>query len=143
MFKSFFRKFTEISATTYLLKSVLNNLFKILICISSIEINNNDTSIFPISTIELVFHQKGRTCWHYWNSLQQVTKWIVKYSAGYTADHWCNKGHIIYCLEGEMETELLDGSKFILSKCMSYQLGDNNDAHRTSTKGGCRLFIVD
>jgi len=81
----------------------------------------------------------------YW----QVTKMndirirIVEYSAGYIADHWCNKGHIIYCLEGEMETDLQDGRKFILSKGMSYQLGDNNEAHRTSSKGGCRLFIVD
>jgi len=81
----------------------------------------------------------------YW----QVTKMndirirTVEYSAGYIADHWCNKGHIIYCIEGEMETELQDGRKFILSKGMSYQLGDNNEAHRTSTKDGCRLFIVD
>lgn len=81
----------------------------------------------------------------YW----QVTKMndirirIVEYSAGYIADHWCNKGHIIYCIEGEMETELHDGRKFILSKGMSYQLGDKNEAHRTSTIGGCRLFIVD
>jgi quercetin dioxygenase-like cupin family protein len=67
---------------------------------------------------------------------------IVEYSAGYLADHWCNKGHIIYCIEGEMETELQDGRKFILSKGMSYQLGDN-EAHCTYTQGGCRLFIVD
>jgi hypothetical protein len=79
----------------------------------------------------------------------QVTKMndirirIVEYSENYLADHWCNKGHIIYCIEGEMETELQDGRKFILSKGMSYQLGDNNEAHRTSTKNGCRLFIVD
>jgi hypothetical protein len=30
----------------------------------------------------------------------------VEYSAGYKADHWCKKGHIILCTEGEMETEL-------------------------------------
>jgi len=68
---------------------------------------------------------------------------MVEYSAGYLADHWCNKGHIIYCITGEMETELQDGRKYILTSGMTYQVGDNNEAHRTSTKDGCRLFIVD
>ena len=34
---------------------------------------------------------------------------MVEYSPGYVADHWCSKGHIILCLEGEMETTLADG----------------------------------
>jgi quercetin dioxygenase-like cupin family protein len=68
---------------------------------------------------------------------------LVEYSEGYIADHWCDKGHIIYCVEGEMETELKDGRKFILSKGMMYTVGDNSDAHRTSTTNGCTLFIVD
>lgn len=68
---------------------------------------------------------------------------IVEYSAGYLADHWCNKGHIIYCITGDMETELQDGRKYILTSGMTYQVGDNNEAHRTSTKDSCRLFIVD
>jgi quercetin dioxygenase-like cupin family protein len=67
----------------------------------------------------------------------------VEYSAGYLADHWCSKGHIIYCLEGEMETELLDGRMFTLSKGMCYFVGDDNEAHRSSSKEGCILFIVD
>lgn len=67
----------------------------------------------------------------------------VAYSAGYLADHWCNKGHIIYCLEGDIETELKDGRKFILSAGMSYQVGDDCEAHRSSSQKGCRLFIVD
>ena len=68
---------------------------------------------------------------------------LVVYSAGYKADHWCNKGHIILCLEGEMETELADGRVMKLSKGMCYFVGDNNEAHRTSTTDGCRLYIVD
>ena len=68
---------------------------------------------------------------------------MVEYSPGYLADHWCRKGHIIYCIEGEMETELEDGRKFILSKGMTYHVGDDSEAHRSSTKNGCRLFIVD
>lgn len=88
---------------------------------------------------------KGLTGIAYWQvfKMNDIRIRMVEYSAGYQADHWCNKGHIIYCIEGEMETELQDGKKYILKKGMTYQLGDNNEAHRTSTKKGCRLFIVD
>ncbi len=68
---------------------------------------------------------------------------LVEYSAGYKADHWCKKGHIIFCIDGEMDTELEDGRIFKLTKGMCYFAGDNNEAHRSTTIGGCRLFIVD
>ncbi|MES2772900.1 MAG: DHCW motif cupin fold protein [Bacteroidota bacterium] len=68
---------------------------------------------------------------------------MVEYSAAYEADHWCSKGHIIYCIEGEMETTLADGRKYLLKKGMTYHVGDGNEAHRTTSKEGCRLFIVD
>lgn len=68
---------------------------------------------------------------------------MVEYSAGYFADHWCKKGHIIYCIEGEMITELEDGREFILSKGMTYHVGDNCEAHRSRSENGCSLFIVD
>ena len=68
---------------------------------------------------------------------------MIEYSAGYLADHWCNKGHIIFCVEGEMITELKDGRKFSLKKGMSYQVGDNADSHRTKSDNGVKLFIVD
>lgn len=68
----------------------------------------------------------------------------VDYSPGYLADHWCDRGHVLYVLEGEMETELRDGRRFTLRKGMSYQVSDFGDAaHRSSTKTGARLFIVD
>lgn len=68
---------------------------------------------------------------------------MVEYTAGYFADHWCSKGHIIYCISGEMITELQDGREFILSAGMSYHVGDNSDAHRSRSQHGCTLFIVD
>ena len=68
---------------------------------------------------------------------------MVEYSAGYVADHWCNKGHVIYCLKGKMITELKDGRKMKMKKGMSYKVGDDSEAHRSSSKKGCRLFIVD
>ncbi len=67
----------------------------------------------------------------------------VVYSPGYRADHWCDKGHVIFCVEGEMTTELKDGSTFILKKGMSYHVGDNADSHRSATISGASLFIVD
>jgi len=67
----------------------------------------------------------------------------VEYSADYLADHWCVKGHILYCLEGELLTELEDGRQFTLRPGMSYQVADHAEAHRSSTRAGARLFIVD
>ncbi|MDE1185911.1 MAG: DHCW motif cupin fold protein [Pantoea sp.] len=68
---------------------------------------------------------------------------MVEYSPGYLADHWCLKGHILLCLEGEMLTELEDGRCFTLTPGVSYQVADNAEAHRSSTETGAKLFIVD
>lgn len=68
---------------------------------------------------------------------------MVEYSAGYLADHWCIKGHILLCLEGELHTELADGRKFILTPGMSYQVADEAEPHRSRTKIGAKLFMVD
>lgn len=68
---------------------------------------------------------------------------MVEYSPGYLADHWCSKGHILLCLEGELETELADGRVFVLKPGMSYQVADGAEPHRSRTAGGARLFIVD
>ncbi len=68
---------------------------------------------------------------------------MVEYSPGYFADHWCSKGHILLVLEGELETELADGRKYTLKPGMSYQVADGAEPHRSSTKNGARLFIVD
>jgi quercetin dioxygenase-like cupin family protein len=68
----------------------------------------------------------------------------VEYSPGYRADHWCDRGHILYVLEGQLVSELKDGRRFTLEPGMSYQVSDLGDAaHRSSTEGGARLFIVD
>jgi hypothetical protein len=68
---------------------------------------------------------------------------MVEYSPGYKADHWCSKGHILLLLEGEMETELADGRVFKMSPGVSYQVADNAEPHRSSTRSGAKLFIVD
>jgi len=68
---------------------------------------------------------------------------MVEYTPGYLADHWCVKGHILLCLEGDLHTELQDGRKFVLKPGMSYQVADNAEPHRSFAPNGAKLFIVD
>ena len=68
---------------------------------------------------------------------------MVEYSANYLADHWCEKGHIVLCVAGELRTELSDGRVYALTPGMSYQVADGADAHRSSSSTGATLFIVD
>lgn len=69
---------------------------------------------------------------------------VVEYSPGYLADHWCDRGHVLYVVSGELDTELKDGRVFTLKAGMSYQVSDFGDAaHRSSTKTGATLFVVD
>jgi quercetin dioxygenase-like cupin family protein len=68
---------------------------------------------------------------------------VIDYSPGYRADHWCVKGHFIYCLEGELETELKNGRRAILRQGMSCQIADGEEAHRSCAPRGARLFVVD
>jgi quercetin dioxygenase-like cupin family protein len=67
----------------------------------------------------------------------------VECTPGYCSDHWCVKGHILYCLEGELRTDLEDGRTFTLRPGMSFQVADHAEPHRSSTLVGARLFIVD
>ena len=96
------------------------------------------------STVERTEH-KGETGVAYWRTREfgGIRVRMVEYSPGYRADHWCRKGHILLCLEGELHTELADGRKFTLTPGVSYQVADGADAHRSHTATGARLFIVD
>ena len=88
---------------------------------------------------------KGLTGIAYWQTfyMNNIRIRKVEYSPGYKADHWCSKGHILFCMEGEMNTELKDGRVMPLKKDMCYFVGDNDEPHRSSTDSGCTLFIVD
>jgi hypothetical protein len=68
---------------------------------------------------------------------------MVEYTPGYLADHWCVKGHVLLCLEGELHTDLKDGRSFVLRPGMSYQVADDAEPHRSHTDTGAKLFIVD
>lgn len=96
------------------------------------------------SSIPAVEH-KGETGVATWKTQQfgGLRIRMVEYSANYKADHWCEKGHIIFCIEGEMDTELADGSIHTLKKGMTYQVSDDLSSHRTRSKNGVKLFVVD
>ena len=88
---------------------------------------------------------KGDTGTAYWRTRDfgPIRVRMVEYTPGYLADHWCSKGHILLCMEGELETELADGRKFVLKAGMSYQVADGAEPHRSRTAVGAKLFIVD
>lgn len=96
------------------------------------------------SSVEPTEH-KGERGLASWRTRQfgSIRVRMVEYSPGYLADHWCTKGHILLCLEGELHTELRDGRQFVLKPGMSYQVSDNAEPHRSFTPAGAKLFVVD
>jgi hypothetical protein len=96
------------------------------------------------STIEKVEHT-GETGTSFWQTIQQpgLRIRIVEYSAGYLADHWCQKGHIVHCLEGEFITEMETGEKTTLVKGQTYIVSDDMSSHRSFCENGVKLLIVD
>src|SRR6187200_601204 len=96
------------------------------------------------STVAPTIHA-GESGTAHWRTCQfgDIRVRMVEYSPGYLADHWCEKGHILLCLSGSLETELADGRVFVLTAGMSYQVADGAEAHRSSTVEGANLFIVD
>lgn len=88
---------------------------------------------------------KGETGTSFWQTLQYegLRVRIVEYSAGYLADHWCQKGHIVHCLEGDFISQFENGEDVSLSKGMTYIVSDNLSSHRSFSKNGVKLLIVD
>ena len=108
----------------------------------------NDKNI-PFQTIDWSkipkTEHKGETGIAYWQTLQLdgLRIRIVEYSAGYVADHWCEKGHIVHCLEGEVINEQKEGTSSVLTPGMSYVVSDDLSSHRSVTKNGVKLMIID
>lgn len=86
--------------------------------------------------------EAGRALWRT-RHFGDIRVRMVAYTPGYVSDHWCEKGHILLCLAGELHTELKDGRRFTLRPGMSYQVADNAEPHRSSSPQGATLFIVD
>jgi hypothetical protein len=80
-----------------------------------------------------------------WRTRQfgEVRVRMLEYSAGYVADHWCLKGHFLLCLDGELDTQLADGRQVTLKPGMSYQVADGAEAHRSMSRSGAKLYVID
>ena len=96
------------------------------------------------STVPKTEH-RGETGTAYWQTLQfdGLRVRIVEYSPGYKADHWCSKGHIVHCLEGEVVNEQQNGSNSTLTPGDSYVVSDELSSHRSTTATGAKLLIID
>ncbi|HUU05539.1 MAG TPA: DHCW motif cupin fold protein [Patescibacteria group bacterium] len=104
---------------------------------------------FPFQTINWSSvprsEHQGEIGTSYWRTLQLpgLRIRIVEYSPGYLADHWCPKGHIVHCLEGEFINEQQNGEKSVMSKGMTYVVSDDLSSHRSRTEAGAKLLIID
>jgi len=106
-------------------------------------------STIPFQTIDWTLvekvEHKGETGSAIWQTLQfdGLRIRLVSYSSGYIADHWCQKGHIVHCLEGKFTSELDNGEQFELSTGQSYIVSDDVSSHRSISENGVKLLIVD
>ena len=105
------------------------------------EIPFNTTDWAALAPVEHA-GEKGKAYWRT-RHFGDIRVRMLEYTPGYVADHWCVKGHILLCLEGELHTELKDGRTFVLTAGMTYQVADNAEAHRSFTPVGAKLFVVD
>ena len=114
-------------------------IFKMTFAIQPILFHTTDWNTIPIT------EQHGETGTARWQTIQYgaLRIRVVEYSQNYKANHWCKLGHILYCLEGEMITELSDGRTFTLTKGVSYQVTDGASAHRSSSAKGVKVLIID
>jgi hypothetical protein len=81
----------------------------------------------------------ARTC-----DLGNIALRLVIYSSGFKADHWCNKGHIVYVICGSLVIEHVDETRTALSTGNSWHAPDDaKSPHRVLCDAGATLFIID
>ena len=108
-----------------------------------------DEKNIPFQTIDWksvpTTEHKGEKGMAFWQTIQfpGLRVRLVEYSKDYIADHWCKKGHIVHCLDGEFVSELQNGEQHILTKGMTYVVSDDLSSHRSSTEKGVKLLIID
>ena len=106
-------------------------------------------SNIPFQTIDWTkvdkSEHKGETGMAYWQTVNYpgLRIRIVEYSAGYFADHWCEKGHFVHCLEGSFISKMKTGEDFLLSAGMSYIVSDTLSSHLSVSAQGVKLLIID
>lgn len=89
---------------------------------------------------------RGEAGKSYWRTFEEgnIRVRVVEYTPGFKSDHWCERGHVLLVLEGELVIQLKDGREFVLPSGTSFQAaGDVSNPHLAYTKKGARVFIVD
>ena len=116
----------------------------IIKCHKLLKMNNILFQTIDWNAIDKTEH-KGESGVAFWQTIQfdGLRLRIVEYSNLYLADHWCHKGHIVHCLEGEFITELSTGEKIKLTKGETYIVSDELSAHRSASENGVKLLIID
>ncbi len=66
---------------------------------------------------------------------------MVEYTADYSADHWCDRGHVVLVLEGEIVMEFEGDRTFTVGPGTSFLVAD--DPHKVYAKSAAKLFVVD
>jgi hypothetical protein len=114
------------------------------VIINSIKMSNIPFQSIDWSCIEKVKYE-GEMGLSLWQTIQfgGLRIRLVEYTSSYLADHWCQKGHIVHCLDGEFITELSTGEKIALQKGETYIVSDNLSSHRSISENGVRLLIID
>jgi hypothetical protein len=106
-------------------------------------------SNIPFQTIDWTLIEKveykGEIGVAFWQTIQfdGLRIRLVEYSNEYLADHWCQKGHIVHCLDGEFISELKTGEKIKLTKGETYVVSDELSSHRSVSQNGVKLLIID
>ena len=108
------------------------------------EIRDIPFEAFDLTAISPTRHE-GDTGYALWQTVARgnVRMRTVTYSPGYLADHWCEKGHAVYVLDGSFVSELKDGRTVTLTQGMGYLVADGAEPHRSHTEAGVKLLIVD
>ncbi len=109
------------------------------------KIQNVPFTVTAWDKIETVEH-KGESGTSFWQTVEtgNIRTRIVEYSAGFIADHYCTRGHVLFVLDGDLQIKLKDGKTFSLNRGMSFQVEDDDrNPHTVSSETGAKVFIVD
>jgi len=68
---------------------------------------------------------------------------LLVYSSNYESDHWCEKGHIIHCIEGSMMLKIKDRKDIYLSAGKSLLLGEGDHHMAVTGDVSAKIFIID